>query len=32
MRGTTVLYEFRVKHRGKVEEVFFDASGNEVEE
>jgi len=32
MRGATVLYEFRVKYRGKVEEVFFDASGNEVEE
>ena len=29
-RDGAVLYEFRVKHRGKLEEVVFDPSGNEV--
>jgi hypothetical protein len=30
MRDATVLYEFRIKHRGKLVEVVFDPGGNEV--
>jgi hypothetical protein len=29
-RDGAVLYEFRVKHRGKQVEIVFDSSGNEV--
>jgi hypothetical protein len=29
-RDGAVLYEFRVKHRGKQVEIVFDPSGNEV--
>jgi hypothetical protein len=31
MRDATVLYEFRVKDRGGLEEIVFDGSGKEVE-
>jgi hypothetical protein len=31
MRDATVLYEFRVKGRGGLEEIVFDGSGKEVE-
>jgi len=30
MRDATVLYEFRIKHRGKLVEIVFDTGGNEV--
>jgi hypothetical protein len=30
MRDATVLYEFRIKHRGKFVEIAFDTDGNEV--
>lgn len=30
MRDATVLYEFRIKHRGKLVEIVFDTNGNEV--
>jgi hypothetical protein len=29
-RGSSVLYEFHIKHEGKDIEIVFDSSGNEV--